>query len=247
MRPRRALVAALGVAVLLSAVGGGATGGATRAENGTDATTIRVSGAGDVEADPNQAVLEVAVVQTADDADAVRRGLAANVSEMRRALREANVSDDQVRTTRFDIGEDRDETGEPAGYQGLHAFEITLNDTSRVGAIIDVAVENGANRVDGVAFTLSEERRNELRAAALREAVTNARADADAVAASADLAITGVRTLSTVESGVAPVRTDVGGVAANAAKTDVESGPVTVSVQVVVTYEAGQEEKSAAA
>jgi uncharacterized protein YggE len=108
-------------------------------------------------------------------------------------------------------------------------------------------VRNGANRVEGVTFTLSEERRDELRATALHEAMTNARADADAIAASAELAVTGVRTGSTTESGVEPVRTEAGGPAESAAKTDVAVGPVTVSVQVVVTYEAGSEAAMAAA
>lgn len=208
--------------------------------NATNATrtTIRVSASGAVEGEPDQAILRVAVVANASSAEAVRQGLAENVSRMRRALRDADVGDDRIRTVAFDIRAERDETG-VTGYWGVHAFEITLSDTERAGEILDVAVRNGANQVDGVAFTLSEEKRSELRARALRAAMANASADAETIAASANRSVVGVRQVTTTEAGFVPTEAAVETTAADAAaRTDVESGPVTVTAEVVVVYEA---------
>ncbi|WP_458206045.1 SIMPL domain-containing protein [Haladaptatus sp. NG-SE-30] len=248
---RLALIAALGVAVLLASVGGGTAGGVTQAENetttentvNTATTTIRVSAVGEAEAEPDQALLRVAVVQSGDDAEMVRTRLAKNVSRLREALRQIDVSDEQIRTVAFDIRQDRDEEGAPADFRGIHTFEITLNDTDRVGSVIDTAVKNGANEVDGVAFTLSEARRDELRARALQRAMQSARTDAESIAGAENLTVTGVRTVSTVDSSFVPVETRATTVADAGGKTEVESGPVTVAVQVVVTYEARSGER----
>lgn len=205
--------------------------------------TISVSASGEAEAEPDQAVLRVAVLARADDANAVREQIARNVTQMREALREAGLSDDQIRTVSFRIDQEhREEDGErrPAGFRGIHAFEITLSNVSRAGTIIDVAVSNGANRVDSVELTLSEERRREVRADALRDAMENAQANADVIAESANLTIVGVQTAATGDVNFRPVRAEAlsADVAAGQAKTEIESGPVTVSAQVQVTYNA---------
>ncbi|WP_458185842.1 SIMPL domain-containing protein [Haladaptatus sp. NG-WS-4] len=236
---RRALITALGVSVLLASAGWGTAGGVIQ-ENETDraSATIRVSAVGEAQSEPNRAILRVAVVQSADDAETVRTRLAQNVSQMRAALRQADVTDDQIRTVAFDIGEDRDETGVPADFRGVHAFEITLNDTSRVGEVLDTAVKNGANEVDGVALTLSEARRDELRAQALQRAMQSARTDAETIAGAENVTVMGIRNVSTEESSFVPVEARATTVADAGGKTEVESGPVTVAVRVVVTYEA---------
>ncbi|WP_135826879.1 SIMPL domain-containing protein [Halorussus ruber] len=209
---------------------------------GEGGKTISVSSAGQAEAEPNQAVLRVAVLARGDDANAVREQLAENATQMREALRNASISDDQIRTVRYAIDQEyRRDDGErePAGFRGIHAFEITISDVDRAGAVIDVAVSNGASQVDSVELTLSDERRREVRADALRNAMENARADADVVAESANLTVVGVRTASTGDVSFSPVRAEaLSADAGGGGQTSIESGPVTVSAQVSVTYNA---------
>lgn len=243
---RRRTVAAVVVLAVVATLGGCmgtlTTGNAAGQvdTDGNATATVQVSATGQVEAEPDQANLRVAVVATGEDATTARDRLAENVSELREALRAAGIEDDQVRTAYFDIDQDYRETREgrePAGYRAIQAFEITLSDVARTGEIIDVAVNNGANRVDGVEFTLADDTRRQLRADALREAVANARADADVLANASNLTITGVRAVSTGEGGFTPHRTEVAMEAGDAATT-VEPGPVTVTASVTVTYNA---------
>ncbi|WP_135852329.1 SIMPL domain-containing protein [Halorussus salinus] len=245
----RRLLATVGVALLLVTAGcAGGLNPAASANAQTDQTnqsdnggeSISVSASGQAEADPDQAVLQVAVLASGDDANAVRERLAENATRMREALRNAGVTDDRVRTVQYSIDQQyREENGErrPAGFRGIHAFEITLSNVDRTGPVIDAAVSNGAAQVQSVELTLSEERRREVRADALRNAMDNARADADVIAESANLSVSGVHTVSTGDVGFSPVRAEALTAQADAG-TQIASGPVTVTAQVSVTYNA---------
>ncbi|MFB6280757.1 MAG: SIMPL domain-containing protein [Haloferacaceae archaeon] len=248
---RRQTLIAAGLAVMLLVAGCSAGTGSSGTE-GTEGRTIQVVGSGSAEGEPNQAVVDVAVVETADDAAAARRKLAENVSRMRTALESIGIEDDQVTTRRYDIDRDlrrpRREGGEPrTRYRAVHAFEITLSEIDRVGTVIDTAVRNGASQVENIEFTLSTDRRRQLERSARDAAMANAREKAEDIAASANLTVTGVRTVRTgggeaprsVESGAAAAATPT---ATLAAPSDVEAGPVTVVVTVRVVYDAAPAE-----
>jgi len=243
----RGILTVVGVAVLVATAGfAGAVGPSLTSADVPQADgggqTIDVTASGQAQAEPDQAVLQVAVVATGDDANTVRERLAENASRMQAALTDLGVPDDQIRTVAFNIDQRHDRetpVDRPQGFAGVQAFEVTLSNVSRAGAVIDAAVANGANRVGGVELTLSEDRRREVRADALRDAMDNARSDADVLAESADLSITGVHSVSTGDVSFQPFRTetleaDAGG----GAGTTIDSGPVTVSAQVQVTFNA---------
>ena len=84
-----------------------------------------------------------------------------------------------------------------------------------------------------------DERRADLREDALTAAMDNARADADVLAENADLSIEGVSAVSTGSVDVRPYHAEAMTASADAAGgTEVESGPVSVTAQVQVTYNA---------
>lgn len=209
------------------------------------ARTVSVSAAGSAQATPDQVTVRVAVVETGQDAPTVRETLAENVSQMRSALEEIGVSDDQIQTNRYDLSRDFRRPPGPDEkpqrlYRGEHSFVITVSDLNKTGQIIDTAVANGATNVEDVSFTLSQEERRELRTEALRDGMTNARSQAETLADASELTITGVHSVQTSENAhripmEAPVAAADGG-----GGTAVESGPVNVRVQVQVTYNATQ-------
>jgi uncharacterized protein YggE len=205
-------------------------------DRGTD-RTVRVSASGSAETAPDQAVLRVSVVATGDDASVVRDRLSENVSQVREAL--ADVGVDSVRTLNYDIDRNyraREEPDAPE-YRGRHTLEVTLKNVSKVGEVIDAAVESGATNVEDVRFTLSEEKRRNLRQDALADAMENARSQADTLATEANLEITGVHDVSTTERGPRPHRYEATAGAADGG-TSVDAGPVAVNVNVRVTYNA---------
>ncbi|USZ69456.1 SIMPL domain-containing protein [Halorussus salilacus] len=237
------LLVAAGVAGVVGPAAANVSANSAQDTNRTDGgQTISVAASGQAQGEPDQAIVRVAVVASGDDGDAVRADLAENASRMRAALAEVGIPDDRIRTVAYSIDQRRDtETtaDRERRFEGFHAFEVTVSNVTRAGPVIDAAVSNGADRVDSVELALSEERRRAVRAAALRDAMDNARGNADVLAESADLEITGVHSVSTGDVTFEPFRAqaleaeDAGG-----SSTDIESGPVTVTAQVQVTYNA---------
>ncbi|CCQ33216.1 conserved hypothetical protein (DUF541) [Halorhabdus tiamatea SARL4B] len=231
------------VAVLLLAAVGAATAVTPTAQSDQPAKQIDVAASAEVSAQPDQALVRLGVVATAEDVQTARDRVAENVSAVRSALDELNVSTEQIETAYYDIGEvhERPETEGASEFRAVHTLEVTLNDTDRVGEIIDGAVDSGANRVDGVSFTLSAEKRHELRQDALEKAMDRARTDGDTLANSSDLRVVSASSISASDASVTPYRVEQTMLEAAgdaAASTTVESGPVDVSASVQVVYNA---------
>lgn len=233
-----------GLLVTAGAVGALALGaGNVTAQVANGDKSVTVSASGEMEATADQAVVRVAVTATGNDSNAVREELASDAEAMRSALESYGIPDDHIRTMHYDISQERERTpeGVEAGqFRGTHAFEITVNDTEAAGEVIDTAVENGADRVMGVSFTLSDEKRAELHNEALEAAMENAESRAGAIASAGDIAITGVHTVVSDDTNYRPYTVEYAsaGDAAATASTSVESGPVTVTAHVRVTYNA---------
>ncbi|NHN48547.1 SIMPL domain-containing protein [Halostella sp. JP-L12] len=202
--------------------------------------TITVTATGEAQAQPDAAVLFLAVAATAETPENATRQAAENASRLRTALTEANVSEDAVRTTDYSVYQEgrfdpRNASGDYVAEQG---FAVEVDNVSRAGELLDVATSNGASAVRGVQLTLSDETRSELRNEALSNAVDSARSQADAIAASADLQIDGVHSVSTVEPRFGPFEAMTEDAAREGASTQIDPGPLTVSATVEVTYRA---------
>lgn len=237
---KRLTLAVVAVVLLSGCAGALQTG--TNGATGTDeaASTVAVSASGTATADPDLAVVHLGVEATADDAATARDRVASDVSAVRSGLVDAGVDDDAVTTTSFGIVPvyERSDEGDDrsvVGYRATHSLAVEAA-PDRAGTVVDAAVEAGATRVDGVRFTLSDDRRVELRATALDRALSAARTDADGIAAGTNLSVTGVRHVSTGTSfdpyTGARFEADAGG------GTVVEPAPVTVTASVDVTYTA---------
>lgn len=210
--------------------------------------TIKIAASGQVQTQPNQAVLRVAVEATGQNASIVRQRLAENVSQMRSALADMGIESSQITTVSYDIRnrgrfEPREER---PPFWGRHAFAITLTEhLNETGKVIVTAVENGATSVDDVQFTLSEEKRRELRNEALADAMGNAREQATIIAEQANLSVAGVGSVQTADIGFRPVRFEAaalaGGADGGGVPTSIEGGAVTITAQVQVTYNATAE------
>lgn len=233
-----------GAGVVVADLGANDAPKAVSTTQGTDgpARTVQVSASGATEAQPDKALVRVSVEATADDPTTARNRVATNVSSMEEALAEAGIDEGQIRTTDFDLWQDRerpqpDEKQAETNYRARHQFVIEVATVDRVGDVVDTAIDNGATNVNDVRFTLSEETRRELRTKALQTAMSNARQQADTIASSANLTITGVSSASTTEVHV-PTRSVTMEAAADGGGTSFSSGPVSVTATVSVSYNA---------
>lgn len=259
---RRTFIAAAG-AVALAGCLENVTGNSepTEGSNAPTGRAITVSAAGEQSGDPDLAVLSLGVESRADSAGEVRSELAAGAESLRDALEDEGISEADITTDRFRIRERFDRRAaerdgvDPRGdipeeyryYEGTHRFRVEVHDIDRVGDVIDTAVDAGADDVGRVTFTLSEEKRSELREDALREAVSNAREEAETIADEIEATIVDVTLVDASDGHITPVRREM--VADDGPRTEpepepeprpptaVEPGEVTVTVNVQVQYE----------
>lgn len=210
-----------------------ATADGPSASNGT---TIVTTGSGSVTAQPDVAVLQLAVVSTGESAEAVRADAADRTAALLDALEEAGVPEAAITTAGYSLTATYDYSGgerEATGYRAVHSLRVeTAPDNA--GSVLDAAVGSAGVEVYGVQFTLTDAAREELRAEAVGDAVAAARADADAAAGAAGLTVTAVEQLTV---GTSPSY-DVRFAEMDSAGTQFQPGTVSVTVTVTVTYRA---------
>jgi uncharacterized protein len=201
--------------------------------------SIRVSGEATVTAQPDQAQLDLVTTQAqtaqtaaANNAQQLERTLA----ELRRALG-ANA---EIKTVSYSLSPDYRyprEGGKPTitGYTATNLVRVTLKDLTRLGQVIDVATQAGANRIHRLQFTLKDEQA--AQAQALRAAALKARAQAEALAQALGVKIRRVLSLVESSAGVQPLARDVMLARAEAASTPIEPGTIEVRATVTLTVE----------
>lgn len=202
------------------------------------ATTIEVSGTGTVAAEPDLVRMRVSVEANGDDAEEVRTELAERAPAVRDALIDAGIDEDDITTSRYDIGEQR----QGPGFDGTHRYQVEIDEVDEAGRMIDVAVEAGADDVGRIQFTLADDTRDDLRDVALERAIDDARDDAETIAATKSLELIGTVSVSTGSPSVSPMRVSFEALdtddAGDAPPTDLSDGEVSVSATVSVVYAA---------
>ena len=231
-----AVAAAVGLAVAYTGVGrpDGASG---RPAASQDTRTISVSGTGSVQAVPDRAQFSFGV--TTQGTTAVR-ALAANASLARKvisALKAAGVSAADIRTESVQLSPTVSDDGSTiVGYTATNSVSATLRDLDKAGSVVDSAVEAGANQVSGPSLVRSDQ--NALYRAALRAAVANARAKAQALAGASGVSLGSVR--SVVEGSAAPPPVPLERAAGDMAPaTPIEPGTQTIEASVTVEFAVG--------
>jgi uncharacterized protein YggE len=216
-------------------------GGAAAQEETPKERLIHTSATGTVTTTPDQAEISVSVQTESLDPKLAQAQNAVIMTQVMNALKGAGVADKDLKTTGFSMYPVYDDSGSYffkniRYYQVTNTLLIRVTDVKQTGDLLDLAVANGANNVNSVTFTLSEEKQQGLRDEALTEAVGLARADADTVAKAAGLTITGVREI-TVGGGNVPYPVPIySGANVKEAATPLQQGEMTVTASVSVSY-----------
>jgi uncharacterized protein YggE len=111
---------------------------------------------------------------------------------------------------------------------------VTIREPARAGAVIAAATSAGADSVNGPSFSLAEQ--SAAYRDALRGALADARAKADAAAAAMGVKILGTSTISENTGGGGPIMYDAAAAKTESSAPPIKIGPVTVSAQVTVTF-----------
>lgn len=235
MKTRLFLVfSVIALALLVSACGPAAS---------ADVPTLSVTGSGDAFLTPDIAYIYIGVhTEGSTAADAVAENNT-QTQELIQALQDFGIVANDIRTTNFSIWPmDRFDpgTGQPTGektYAVDNNVYVTVRELSRLGDLLDTAVQAGANTVNSVQFDVAD--KDEALQQARADAVEDARAQAQALAEAAGLTLGDIRSISFIEPMAYPFfdGRGGGGAAAEAAAVPIQPGQLTFTVNVNVTYE----------
>lgn len=208
-----------------------------------DTAVLSVRGDAEMSAPPDRARIRFAVETRAPGASEAVEANAARMERVVGALREAGVGRGALETTGFSLRPEYARSGprgegerELVAYRATNGVDVTTDDLAGVGALIDAAVEAGADRVSGLRFEAADP--DSLRREALRRAVASAREEAEAVASALGRAL-GEVVEAEIEGGGGgprPVAYREMAVAAARVETPVEPGEITVSAAVRLRY-----------
>jgi len=204
--------------------------------------TITVSGVGTVVTAPDIADLRLGVTFTRPTVRAARADAAAAMTKVIAALKALGIADKDIQTTNISLQPAYDYAANAnppriTGYTLSNAVAVTVRDLDKVGDAIDNALAAGATTFDGVSFRVDDPAKSQQQART--DAMTQARAHANTLAAAAGVAITGVASISET-SAQTPYPIYYGAAGAPAAAKDVATpvqvGTADVTITVSVVY-----------
>jgi uncharacterized protein YggE len=200
---------------------------------------VVTTGQGVVQAVPDRAWITIGAESRASSAKEAQRQNTAAMTPIQEKLRGAGVPADAIKTVAYDVQYEWDYVNNRRvgkGYVARNTIEVRVDQIDRVGDLLEIAGSSGATSLGGVRFDFKD--RSKLEREALRLAVADARAKADAIAAGAGRSVDRVVRLEEqgVSGGPVPVmfRREAGLAAAQAAPP-IEAGQTELRAQVTLT------------
>lgn len=150
-------------------------------------TRILVSGDSIVQAQPDTAIINIAVVTQSKRAIDAQQENAGKSDALIRAVKNVAGTGAEIKTSGYSLQPQRIyKEGQPptiTGYEARNGVTVTLNELKKIGAVIDAAGEAGANDVTGISFVLRQDRaaRDQALNDATREALSKAQVIAQAL------------------------------------------------------------------
>lgn len=220
-------------------------------QNGLQRNTVSVSGTSSLTVDPNKAEIYVKVVTLEKTAQLAKDRNSQASKKVTDALKKEGVKDKDIETSQFSIYpkyeyEDvidnnvRKSKQTLIGYEVTNVMKVTTQNLEKVGNIIDVAVNNGANEIERVSFGLTKDKEKEIKQQAMIMASNDAKDKA--VALATNLEVTLLKPISISESNFAyqPFNFYPGAAGlekASAAETVINPQKLDVTASVNLVYE----------
>ncbi|WP_067724708.1 SIMPL domain-containing protein [Oceanobacillus damuensis] len=199
--------------------------------------TLRVTGEGSVSVQPDIARVQLEVITESESLRQAQQENAQTMSQVINALLNLGLEREDIQTTAFNITPTYDYVdGQQVfrGYEVRNQITVEVSAIDQVGNIIDVAVQNGVNRVSNIRFTVQN--RQLYYQQALVSALENARAKAQTINETMQLNLdpTPVRIVERVID--TPITYSTLTVAAESFTTPIEPGESVIIAKVEVHF-----------
>ena len=174
--------AIFGILLIISLIG------LTGCQQTKEEHTLDTQGTSELTFDPDEAEVWAGISIVKDTAEEAQSEANKVVNAILDGLRYKGISEDDIETEGLSLREERtwtrDEGSKVIGWRASQTLKVKTTDLTKVGEIVDVAVNNGANQINNINFGLSEEKEQEYKKQALSEAAKNAKEKAEILAES---------------------------------------------------------------
>jgi hypothetical protein len=160
------------------------------AQSAPDAPTIVTTGQAEVKMAPDRAWVAINAESRAKDPKEAQRLNAEAMNAVMAKLKGMNLGADAIRTTSYELHPEFDYVDRKQtlrGYVARNSIEVRVDEIVRIGDVLGAAIGSGATSVGGLRFDLKD--REGAEREALRLAVRDARARAEAAASGAGMQI----------------------------------------------------------
>lgn len=220
--------------------------------NTVSPSTINVGGHADLTVAPDNARIYAGISIVKPTANEAQNEVNTIINAIVDGLRSKGISEEDIETESLNLYEDRQwiydkEEYMPApvkevslGWKATQILKIKTDELDKVGEIVDVLVENGANQINSIEFYLSADAEEDYRRDALAQASINAKKKAEDMADSLGVSLKKILSASETNYGYIPYRYPLSnnvGVAAVQESANVLPQDVSISSDVMLVYE----------
>ena len=217
--------------------------GLTGCQQTEEEHTLNAQGTSEIIFNPDKAEVSVGISIVKDTAEEAQSEANKVVNAIIDGLRYKGISEDDIETQGLSLREERiwtkDEGSKVIGWRASQTLKVKTTDLTKVGIIVDVAVNNGANQINNINFGLTEEKEKEYKKQALSEAAKNAKEKAEILAESLGAKLGKIKAVSESNFYYRPymyaMKDTAGALAVEEAATVMPSD-VSVTAQVSVIY-----------
>ena len=211
----------------------------------TNNNTLLVTGSATSHIKPDKVTLSLGVETTNTTAQAALTANSDLMNKVLNALKANGVQENETSTSTFSITPNYNYSantneGRLIGFTVSNSIQIKSSNIESVSKWIDAAVSAGANNVNNVDFSVSNNRLEDLKNSLLKDAIGNAKTTADAAANAVGLKVMSVRSMTVGEPSSSPpvpvFRAQAFTDGAVASPTPILSGQQEVSATVNIIY-----------
>ncbi|WP_298986466.1 SIMPL domain-containing protein [uncultured Roseibium sp.] len=203
---------------------------------------ITMQGRGSVAVAPDMAVITANVVTTAKTAEDALAENSSAISKVIDAIKNQGIEAKDIQTRGFGIYPRYEQSSSSSGrqpniigYEIRNGVEVNVRDLAKLGGLLTLVVENGANSVDSIRFEVSDP--NEKLDEARKKAVENARHKAEIFAAAAGVGLGNIMFITETSTQMPqPLMMRAESMMASAA-VPIEAGETTISAEVTIRWE----------
>jgi len=214
-----------------------------RADNTKPEHTLTVNGQAEVMTFPDRARINLGAEAQESNASAATAKVNSIMNDALASIKNLGIKNDAIQTTQVNLypvyaSQKSGDTSPPpvVAYRASNTVQVTVDDLSLIGKVLDAANRAGANRQNGVNFELKDD--TVAKAQALRKAAAEARTKAQALADALNVRLVEISSVNEGGVNIVYPRAYAGAMmrVADSESTPIQSGQLTISANVSLVY-----------